>query len=46
MRAHHTPQQVYSRRRGFPARFGYNLTANTSGGCPECGTKIAEVRRA
>jgi hypothetical protein len=27
-------------------RCGYDLTGNTSGVCPECGTNIAEVRRA
>ena len=33
-------------RPGICSICGYNLTANTSGVCPECGTKIAEVGRA
>ncbi len=35
------PLRRYRRRkRGLCLKCGYNLTGNTSGVCPECGTKI------
>ena len=34
-------QRRHRVRRGFCVNCGYNLTGNTSGVCPECGTPVA-----
>ena len=37
------PRRAWRRRRGLCPRCGYDLTGNTSGACPECGTALPAV---